>query len=70
MTVDPGSVPAPFDPVLLKVVVCPRCHAGLQPMPEAADPTELACTNDECGLCFPVRDGVPILLIDEATRAD
>jgi len=57
-------------PVLLEIVVCPRCHARLQPMPVEGEPTYLACTHDECGLRFPVRDGVPILLIDEATRAD
>jgi len=59
-----------LDPVLLELVVCPRCHARLQPTPEVGEPAHLACTNDECALRFPVRDGVPILLIDEATRAD
>jgi uncharacterized protein YbaR (Trm112 family) len=69
VTLDPGSI----DPVLLEVIVCPRCHARLQAMPggpEVGEKAHLACTNDECGLRFPVRDGVPILLIDEATRAD
>ena len=62
--------PADIDPVLLEVIVCPRCHARLQPKPAPGELAHLACTNDKCGLRFPVRDGVPILLIDEATRAD
>ena len=66
MTADTES----FDSALLEIVVCPRCHAHLQPMPEVGEPEHLACTNDECGLRYSVRKGVPILLIDEATRAD
>jgi uncharacterized protein YbaR (Trm112 family) len=66
VTVDPES----FDGALLEIVVCPRCHAHLQPMPAVGEPEQLVCSNDECGLRYPVRDGVPILLIDEATRGD
>ncbi|WP_081982321.1 Trm112 family protein [Streptacidiphilus albus] len=52
-----------IDPALLEIFACPECHA---PLTEADD--ELVCTSDECGLAYPVRDGIPVLLVDEARR--
>ena len=53
-----------IDDWLLDILACPKCHAPLR-ADEAAE--ELACTNPEdCGLIYPVRDGIPVLLIDEA----
>jgi uncharacterized protein YbaR (Trm112 family) len=31
---------------------------------------ELVCTSDSCGLAYPVRDEIPVLLIDQARRPD
>ncbi len=50
-----------LDPALLEILVCPKCHAKLK---LAAD--ELVCTGADCGLAYPVRDDIPVLLIDEA----
>jgi uncharacterized protein len=47
---------------LLEIIVCPQCHGDL--LPVEAD-SELVCQG-ECGLAYPVRDGIPVLLIDEA----
>lgn len=44
---------------------CPACHAELA---DDAGGTRLTCTG--CGLVYPVRDGVPVLLVDEATDGD
>lgn len=51
------------DPDLLALIVCPDCHARLEPRGE-----ELVCTG--CGLAYPVRDDIPVMLVDEARRPD
>jgi uncharacterized protein len=50
---------------LLEILACPACHAPLR-ADEAAG--ELICTGADCGLSYPVRDGIPVLLVDEARR--
>ncbi len=52
-----------LDPAVLDVLACPRCHA---PLAVDHERDELVCTSDDCGLAFPVRHGIPVLLIDEA----
>ncbi len=56
-----------LDPVLLDVVVCPDCRSALEvgTPPDGAG-SELVCQG--CGLVYPVRDGIPVLLVDEAVR--
>lgn len=54
-----------LDPWLLDVLACPNDHAPLRVEVEAS---ELVCTAESCGLAFPVRDGIPVLLLDEARR--
>ncbi len=56
-----------LDPVLLQVLACPAPdHAPLTVgSPEDPDADALTCTA--CGRVFPVRDGIPVLLLDEAT---
>lgn len=48
---------------LLDLLVCPSCHTKLALDYEAS---ELECTG--CSLAYPVRDGIPILLVDQARR--
>ncbi|HEX3610663.1 MAG TPA: Trm112 family protein [Sporichthyaceae bacterium] len=52
-----------IDPALLAVLACPQSRDPLR-HDSAAD--ELVCTGTSCGLAFPIRDGIPVLLIDEA----
>jgi uncharacterized protein YbaR (Trm112 family) len=50
-----------LDPKLMEIIVCPDCHGQL-----AAQGEELVCQR--CGLAYPVRDDIPVLLVDEARR--
>jgi uncharacterized protein len=50
-----------IDDWVLEILACPKCRAELRP-DEAAD--ELVCTG--CGLAYPVRDDILVLLVDEA----
>ena len=56
--------PTTLDPQLMEILRCPACRARFA---DPADPVqELACTG--CGLVYPVRNGVPVLLVDEARQ--
>lgn len=54
-----------IDPTLLEIIVCPDCHGDLA-VKESGEAVELVCGS--CGLAYPVRDGIPVLLVDEARR--
>ena len=47
---------------LLEILVCPKCKGEL-----AYRETEQALDCAHCRLRYPVRDGIPIMLIEEAT---
>ena len=46
---------------LLDILVCPKCKGELQ---YTGEPESLACLH--CRLRYPVRDGIPVMLVDEA----
>ncbi len=48
-----------IDPELLSILACPSCKA---PVKQQSD--RLVCT--ECGRRYPIRDGIPVMLVDEA----
>ena len=50
---------AMIDERLLKILVCPKCHGEL-----ALKDDRLVC--QACGLRYPIRDGIPVMLIEEA----
>ena len=51
-----------LSPKLLAILVCPKCKGVLE-----YRETESALTCTSCRLRYPVRDDIPIMLLDEAT---
>ena len=52
-------------PELLEILACPNCHSALAVDDERS---ELVCVASDCGLAYPVVDGIPVMLVDEARR--
>ncbi|MFC1514328.1 Trm112 family protein [Candidatus Omnitrophota bacterium] len=50
-----------IDDDLLKILACPACKADVR-----LEADKIACTG--CGLRYPVKDGIPIMLIEEAEK--
>ena len=47
----------------MQILVCPRCRGGVRLLD---DESALLCAG--CGLKYPIRDGIPVMLIDEAEK--
>jgi hypothetical protein len=54
-----------IDPKLLEVLVCPLTKTRLR-----YDKNKQELISDEAKLAFPIRDGIPIMLIEEAREID
>ena len=55
----------PVDKELLEILVCPNCHGEVEYLP---DQERIVCKK--CGLRYPVRDDIPVMLIDEAEKPE
>jgi len=53
----------PVDKELLEILVCPNCRGEVR---YQTDPESIVCTK--CGLRYPVRDDIPVMLIEEAEK--
>jgi len=49
-----------IDQTLLEILACPKCKGDIRYVEEKG----IICNH--CNLVYPVRDGIPIMLIDEA----
>ncbi|GGM01477.1 Trm112 family protein [Pseudooceanicola nanhaiensis] len=58
------SAPA-FDRRMLEALICPESHTTLS---YDQDANELV--SEAAGLAYPIRNGIPIMLVDEARRLD
>ncbi len=58
-------MPQKIDPKLLEILVCPVTHVPLR-----YDAARQELVSDQAGLAYPIRDGIPIMLSDEARPLD
>ncbi len=52
---------AAVDPKLLEILVCPLTKGPLR-----YDEAKQELVSQKAGLAYPIRDGIPIMLVDEA----
>lgn len=52
-----------ISPELLEILRCPKCKSKVE---LKADQSGLKCVNPECNLVYPIRDEIPVMLIEEA----
>jgi uncharacterized protein YbaR (Trm112 family) len=52
-----------LDKELLEVLCCPECRGEVK---EQGD--KIICQNSECGLQYPIKDGIPVMLVEEAKK--
>ena len=52
-----------IDAKLLDILVCPACKTKVR-----LEEDRLVCQNPACGLRYPIRDDIPIMLIQEAEK--
>lgn len=57
----------PISPELLEILRCPKCKSKVL-IDEKQ--TKLTCQNAECRLVYPIRDEIPVMLVEEATVAE
>ncbi len=54
-----------FDRRMLEALICPQTHGTLR-----YDATAQELISDRAKLAFPIRNGIPVMLIDEARALD
>lgn len=64
MTEDTPPPPA-FDRRMLEALICPQTHVTLE-----YDAAAQELISRRANLAFPIRNGIPVMLIDEARRLD
>ncbi len=53
-----------IDPLLLSILACPACQSDV-----IEKDGRIVCTNAPCALTYPIRDGIPVMLVDEAVKS-
>ncbi|MCM8811877.1 MAG: Trm112 family protein [Candidatus Omnitrophica bacterium] len=54
-----------IDKELLEILACPACRSSVEWRGDT-----IVCTGASCGLVFPVRDGIPVLLVEEGRKPE
>jgi hypothetical protein len=61
----PAEAPTGVDPKLLDLLVCPLTKGPLR-----YDAARQELISDAAGLAYPIRDGIPIMLVEEARQIE
>ena len=61
----PSTSGAALDPALLDLLICPLTKGPLR-----YDRVRNELISEQAGLAYPVRDGIPIMLVDDARQLD
>ena len=54
-----------IDPKLLEILVCPLTHVPLR-----YDAQKQELISDKANLAYPIRDGIPVMLVEEARELE
>ena len=54
-----------ISPELLEILRCPKCKSRVE---ITLDKSGLKCVNPECALVYPIRDEIPVMLVEEAAK--
>ncbi|MBA96092.1 MAG: Trm112 family protein [Sulfitobacter sp.] len=54
-----------FDRRMLEALICPRTHTRL-----SYDAAKQELVSEAAGLAYPIRNGIPVMLVDEARKLD
>lgn len=52
-----------IDDELMKILVCPACKGDVR-----LEGQKIVCAK--CGRRYPIRDGIPVMLVDEAEKTE
>jgi len=51
---------------LLEILACPKCKGGIKLIEKSTTRGKDGLICEKCKLLYPIRDGIPVMLIDEA----
>ncbi len=52
-----------IDKELLDILACPACKTAVR-----LEGERIICTSATCGLRYPIREGIPVMLVEEAEK--
>jgi uncharacterized protein YbaR (Trm112 family) len=53
---------------LLEILACPKCRGAIKLVEKSIIYEETGFMCEKCKLLYPIRDGIPVMLIDEAIK--
>jgi hypothetical protein len=53
---------------VLEILACPKCKGDIKLTEKSVNHKEDGLICENCRLLYPIRDGIPVMLIDEAIK--